>query len=128
MKCNLLAPFTAKCGNVAEDEIDTMPEEGVFFDGPEATALNRLTLSATFTCGTLPSSLAGEYTGKVSTLLAIKEPAVNQQIHKYHLPVAPTYGEQTLTLTIGLMSWPVVMTGDQEDKFPTRYLVVKTGS
>jgi hypothetical protein len=122
-KCELLAPFRAKCGNVGEDQIDTLPEAGVFEDGPEGTVINRLGLEATFTCGGLPASIAGGYVG---TVLARKGvPIINKQVHKYTLFTGGIYGEQTLTLTVGLISQPVTMTGEQEDRVNTPYLVIQ---
>jgi hypothetical protein len=127
-KCELLVPFRAKCGNVATGQIDTMPEEGVFFDGPEGTVLNRLTMSASFECGGMSASLSGEYTGKLGLRFIKDEPIVNKVTNHYELLVRRDLGAQALSLTVGLRSWPVSLTGEQEDRFPTRFLVVATGT
>jgi len=128
-KCELLAPFRAKCGNVGVEQIDTMPEAGVFSDGPNNTVVDTLSVSASFTCGGLPASIEGTYTGTLANRgSALAEPIVNKRIHKYDLVTGATWGAQALTLTVGLQTWPVTMSGEQEDRMGSAYLVVATGS
>jgi hypothetical protein len=130
-KCELLAPFRAQCGNTSANGIENniyTTESGVFVDGPEGTVRDRLTImSASFMCGGLEASLSGEYEGQVGYRFAEPTRSVlDKQIHKYDLLVAPGFGEQAITLTVGLRSWPVSLTGEQEDKYGTAYLVVQT--
>jgi hypothetical protein len=126
-KCKLLAPFVASCANVGAEQIDTGTENGVWLEGAQGPR-NRLTMAATFTCGGEEASLTGEYEGTPLTLdTDAPKPVLNKMIQKYYLWTGPGYGEQALTLTVGLQSWPVTLTGQQEDKFGSKHKVIRTG-
>ncbi len=126
--CELLEPERAACFNVdSPSQIETAPESGMFVEGEEGSVFDQLTLAASFTCGSMPASIEGVYEGLVG--YRREKPTLNTMIHKYDLKTGEAGdGAQTLTLTVGLRSWPVVMSGEQEDRYGTSRLVVRTAA
>lgn len=126
--CELLEPERAECFNVSTPrQIETAPESGTFVENAEGNVFDQLTLAASFTCGGIPASIEGTYEGVVS--YRREKPTLNTMIHKYDLKAGgPGDGTQTLTLTVGLRSWWVVMSGEQEDRYGTSRLVVRTAA
>lgn len=98
-----------ECANV-----EPQPEEGTYVEDGELVR-EQFELRASFECGGEPATLEGPYEGTV--VIRKGRPDFNEQFQVYDLKVGSSYGAQALTLTIGLQSFAVTLTGEQEDNF-----------
>lgn len=118
--CEERKPTRAACGNVEAERIDSEPEEGVFVER-EGHIFDELVTAWRFTCGSTPTTLEGPYEGTVErgsdTTKRNRPLLLDECFPEAYVVYGEGRGAQELTLTYGLVSEPVELEGEQEDKF-----------